>query len=234
MRSIISWKGWALAACALQLGAAGCGGRDPILDRADQLAAGDPAASTASGAPAVGQAPAPAPVRPEDPGVGVPGEPGPIDPGAPAPIDPGEPTPGVPDEPPPGVADQPPPDGQVGAIDLGPTVTVSGVVSMDDYRGSPVRIDVFDGDQLAAAGGKSKRPRVIATLQVAGPGPFSLEVPSAPGKVWLGAYADEDKDQRPGPLDPAAWAAENPIYVDKPRSGLKIKLERRPPPPTLE
>lgn len=231
MGSIISRGRGARWACALLLFGAACGGRDPILDRADQLAAGDAAANGGQG-PA--QAPAPAPGRPADPAAVVPGEPAPIDPGAPAPIDPGEPTPGVPEDPPPGIAGEPPPDGQVGMADLGPTVTVSGVVSMDDHRGSPVRIDVFDGDQLAAAGGKSKRPRVIATLQVAGPGPFSLEVPSAPGKVWLGAYADEDNDQRPGPLDPAAWAPDNPIYVDKPKAGLQIKLERRPPPPTLE
>lgn len=218
-----------------------CNGRDPILDRADQLAAADaaPAGQTPSprapSDPAIAQAPAPAPGAPPEPGAVAPGDPTPVDAGDPAPIDPGEPTPGVPDEPPPGVPDEPPPEGRVGEIDLGPTVTISGEILMDDYRGSPIRIDVFDGDQLAAAaGGKNKQPRVIVTLQIAGPGPFSTEVPIAPGKVWIGAYADEDGNGRPGPLDPAAWSPDNPIYVDKARSGLKIPLERRPPPPTLE
>lgn len=201
-----------------------CGGRDPILDRADELAGVDEAPAAAGGGPV--QAPAPAPGAPEAPPLGAGG--------VPAPGQAGEPTPVQPPEPAPGIPDQAPPGGQAFGGDLGPAVTVRGVVRMEGWSGTPIRIDVFDGDQLAAAGGKSTPPRVIAMQQLSQPGPYEVAVPSGVGKVWVGAYADENGNGRPDRADPSAWAEANPVYVDKDQSGVDVVLVRGAAPPQLE
>lgn len=208
---------------------AACDARDPILDRADQLAAGD-ATAAAEGAPVAEGA-----VQAPDPAPGAPAEPAPGGGGEPAPVQAGEPAPGIPEEPAPGVPDQPPPEGQpgLGAVD-GPTVRIRGAVRMEGWSGTPIRIDVFDGDQLAAAGGKVRPPRVIAMQQLSAPGAYELTVPVALGKVWIGAYADENGNGRPDRADPSAWAEANPVYVEKDQSGVDVVLVRGAAPPQLE
>ncbi len=193
-------------ALAIAIGGAGCG-RDPILDRADALDAGGPPGDPAAGQAPV-QAPAPAPAPPPGPGVlGV------------AP----EPTPGVPDAPPPG---QPP-----GAAPGGPQAPLTGEVRLPAGAKGRVHVDVFDGDQQAAAGASGARPSVVGMVRLDGPGPFSVEVPAGTAQAWIGAFADEDGDGRPGPTEPTVWYSGNPLQVGDGVSGIVLTLERRPPPP---
>jgi hypothetical protein len=207
---------------ALQV-AACSGGRDPILDRADELGA-------ASGG---GLAP----------GVGVPGTDGSPPPqpqaGDPPPQLPDEPPPVRPDEPPPGVPDQPAPadgaDAQGGdpgsGPPAGPQVSISGTVTVPSWAGGPIRIDVFDGDQQAAAGQDGPRPGIVAVGRLDKPGPFTLQVSASVDQVWVGGFVDEDRDGRPGHNDPSGWYAGNPVKTGADVGDITLSLSAPLPPP---
>jgi len=49
--------------------------------------------------------------------------------------------------------------------------------------------------------------------------------------VWIGAFADEDRDGKPGPLDPEIWYGGNPVTITADTTGIRLVLERRDPPP---
>lgn len=187
----------------------GCGGQDPILERAESMA-GEGGAAPAAAPPQPGAATAPAPGKPADPQ--------PVRPGEPQPVQPGQPQPGVPQEPPPGGG----PDG--------PAVTLKGTITVPGWKGGEIRIDVFDGDQKAAAG-TGKRPSVVAQGKVAEPGPFELRVPQSADRVWIGAFADEDKNGRPGHTDPTGWYSGNPVSTGADRGGIELELQAPKEPP---
>ena len=192
---------------------AACSGRDPILDRAD--ARSDTPAAQPGGHTTT---------QPNAPKRGTAAEPKPVKPPEPSPADPGAPKPGSADQPKPVQPGQPPPPGEAGGIAL------SGVVVLDDHKGGQIRVDVFDGDQKAASGG-GKRPGVVAMARLDSPGPFSVSVPAGTDRVWIGAFADEDQDGKPGPLDPEVWYAANPVSLKADTADIQLVLERRAPPP---
>lgn len=181
-----------------------CAGRDPILDRAEALD-GD---ARPGDAPATVSPPAPQRVQAAAP--------------TPAPAPP--PAPGTPPAPAPGEAGAPPPPGGEASV------TVRGVVVLPDHKGGPIRIDAFDGDQRAASGG-GPRPGVVGMARLEAPGPFTLQIPASTSQVWLGAFADEDQDGKPGPLDPEVWYAGNPLTITPDAPELTLVLQRRDPPP---
>ena len=194
-----------------------CSGQDPILDRAAEMQEGvsrvqtEPAsAGTIPGAPSTTGSGAPSQ------GAAVPPKPG--DPAAPSPGVPGQPAPGRPDQPSPGVPGS-----------AGPTVTLTGTVQVDGWGGGPIRVDIFDGNQQAAAG-SSKRPSVVAQANLDGPGAFEVRVPASAGQLWIGAFADEDRNGRPGPRDPSGWFGGNPVSVDGDQGGIVLRLQAAPPP----
>ena len=199
----------------------GCTGTDPILEKAAagasdaQPAAGGAAATTASDPPRKGQPAEPQPGRAGDPAPGKAGEPVPGKAGEPAAAKPAQPKP---------VQEGPPPPGQ------GPGVKLAGKVVLPDHKGGAIKVDVFDGDQKAASGG-GKRPGVVAMARLDAPGSFEVVVPEGVERVWLGAFADEDKDGKPGPLDPECWYDGNPVDMSKPQDDLELVLIRRAPPP---
>lgn len=171
-----------------------CGGRDPILDRADELAHEQGVVATPDPRPATsGTAGSPPPGQPE------------------------QPAPGVPEEPKPG-----------GIEIKGPSVVLSGTVEVPDWKGGPIRIDVFDGDQQAAANSTGQRPRVVAMARLEKPGPFDLRVPSTATQVWVGAYADENSDGKPDPTDPEAWFTGNPVSTGTDHPGVDLQLTTTP------
>lgn len=212
-----------------------CSGQDPILDRAAEMEGGGTAPAPSEPAPPSAVAPeqpapvaaaAPSPVAPGAPAPGAPSDPAPGDPGVPVPGDPGAPAPGDPDAPTPGVPDQPAP-GVPGAD--GPTVALAGTVAVEGWSGGPIRIDVFDGDQRAAAG-SAKRPSVVAQATVDRPGRFEVRVSTSAGRVWVGAFADENGNGRPDPRDPSGWYDRNPVLVDGDQGDIRLQLEAAPPP----
>lgn len=178
-------------------------GSDPILEQA----ARNDAAPSPSTSPT--STPEPARVQPSDPPPG--------DPGQPPPGDPGQPEPGVPTEPAPGSD--------------GPQVTLSGTIAVPDWKpGGSIRIDVFDGDQRDLS---APRPSVVGMQRLSEPGAFTVSVPASAEKVWIGAYADLDGDDRPSPAEPAGWYASNPVSLSGTVSGISFTLavEAPPPPP---
>jgi hypothetical protein len=203
---------------ALALLLLACSGQDPILDRAADMQGGG--AAPTAGAPAPGKTGSPPPTAgtPEPPRPGQGAAPSPADPGAPAPGDPGAPSPGVPDQPTPGVPGSD-----------GPSVALAGTVQVEDWGGGPIRIDIFDGDQQAAAG-SSKRPSVVAQARLEKPGPFEVRVPVGTTNVWIGGFADENRNGRPDPRDPSGWFGGNPVSVDGDQSGITLQLRSAPPP----
>ena len=197
--------------------AAACGSEDPILERAAEMEGRSTPPGAAAPAPVAGVAPAaagtpepPAPGRGTPPQVGRPGEPAPGDPGHPAPGRPKAPEPGSPGS-------------------DGPSVVLSGTVSVEAWAGGPIRLDIFDGDQLAAAG-SARRPSVVAQARVDQPGPFEVRVPVAASRVWVGGFADENRNGRPDPRDPSGWFDGNPVATDADRGDLVLKLRAAPPP----
>ena len=194
-----------------------CASEDPILERAAAMEEAGTAPAAASPAPPAGVAPAGVGIpEPPAPGQGTPPEA--VTPGEPAPGDPGQPAPGTPEQPRPGAPGSD-----------GPSVAVSGTISVEGWSGGPIRIDIFDGDQLAAAG-STKRPSVVAQAKLERPGPFEVRVPVAAGRVWVGAFADENRNGRPDPRDPSGWYGSNPVSVDEDRSGVILQLSAAPPP----
>jgi len=124
----------------------------------------------------------------------------------------------------PGRATPPPPPKEEAGTSL------SGEVVLADHKGGAIRVDVFDGDQKAASGG-GKRPGVVAMARLDAPGPFQVTVPAGTNRVWIGAFADEDQDGKPGPLDPEVWYAANPVVLNGNTADIQLVLERREPPP---
>lgn len=149
---------------------------------------------------------------------GVPVEPKPAPEGSPGGGTPG--IPGVGSSSGKGAAAAPPPSG--------PTVTISGVIAYAGWKGGEVRIDGFDGDHSK----HGLHPAVVTSTRIDRPGPFTLTVAQGLGKLYIEAAVDEDKDGKPGPLDPAGAADRYPVTVgDKDIVGLAITLIKREPPP---
>lgn len=110
-------------------------------------------------------------------------------------------------------------------------MTLSGTIEIAGWSGGPIRIDVFDGDQVAAAG-SDRRPNVVAQARLEKPGVFAVSVPVSANKVWIGAFADEDRDGKPGREDPSGWYGDNPVDLGADRGGLALKISRPEPPPS--
>ncbi len=216
---------------------------------------GAPPGSTPEAPPAAG---AQTPGAPGAQAPGVPGEAGatpPADPSVPPPggaigvpgsANPSQAAgkPGVPEQPKaapegspgggrPGIPGVGAPSGNGGAVAAppppsGPTVTVSGVIVYAGWKAGEVRIDGFDGDHSR----HSTQPGVVASTRIDRPGPFTLTVAQQLGKLYIEAVVDEDKDGRPGPLDPQGAADRYPVTVAaKDVVGLTITLAKREPPP---
>lgn len=100
-------------------------------------------------------------------------------------------------------------------------VLFEGKISVDNWSGKPIRIDIFDGDQRNIGG---KRPSVVLSEKLDTIGDFSIKVPQEEGNVWIGAYIDEDQDGRPGPKDPSGWYAGNPVSSTQNQSGISFSL----------
>ncbi len=203
---------WARMTAAGALGGlllVGCG-RDPILDRAESLDGTARTGAPQAASPQTAGAKQPATVQPADPPPGKPAGPSPGKPGAPPP--------GVPDEPRPG-----------GAVD-GPTVVLSGTIDVVDDLSGRVHVDVFDGDQRAAAGGGAKRPSVVGLVRLDGPGAFSVQVPQSAQTVWVGGFVDVDGNGRPSPDEPSGWLQANPVSTAADVGGLRLILKADPPP----
>jgi hypothetical protein len=202
----------------------GCGG-DPILARADDERAdevGDRAGEPgAAPLPVPGVAPQPQPGQANPPVAGVPGEPGE---GLPD-----EPEPGIPEPPAPGDPSQPPPPGGAdpGTQPSIPRSAVSGVVRYEAYRQGSIRVDVFDGDQRDL----SAHPGVVAWADLPAPGPFTVQVPTSAGKVWLSAYNDANGNGRPDDQDPRGYDEGSPVGVEGGDvTGVVIALKYEPQP----
>lgn len=212
----------------------GCG-RDPILDRAESLdaPAGEAPARSAkpgppSGSPQAGKTGAQAgKTGDRKPGATHRelGGPQPGVPAQPAPGDPAEPGPGRPDAPAPGVPEEPSP----GAAHGGPSVQLSGRVTVEGDAEGTVRIDVFDGDQRAAAASGTP-PKVVAQARLETAGDFSVAVPQGAGSVWIGGFVDQNGNGRPDRDEPAGWVAANPLSTAADHSGLELVLRVDPPP----
>jgi len=113
----------------------------------------------------------------------------------------------------------------------GPQVRVEGTITVPDWKpGGSVRIDVFDGDQRDLS---APRPSVVGMARLSEPGAFSVSVPASAGRVWLGAYADLNGDDRPSPSEPSGWYGGNPIDLSGAATGIDLRLtvEAPPPPP---
>lgn len=192
-----------ISVAALLLIGGACG-RDPILERADELE--DEERGNEAGRPGTPATPGPGQASEPPPGEGV--------------------------APPPGTATAPPPGTPSGPAGPGgddqPRVVITGEVRLPDYEVGKVRLDVFDGDQKNLDG---PRPSVVAVVELERPGAFSIEVPASAAQIWIGAFIDEDQNGRPGPQDPSGWYLGNPVATEGGASGIIIDLVRQPPPP---
>ena len=103
----------------------------------------------------------------------------------------------------------------------GPKIKVEGSISLENWNGKVIRIDVFDGDQRNLDG---PRPKVVATKKVDQPGSFSLSLPQNEKGFWIGAYCDVDEDGKPGPTDPFGWYTGNPVQGDRDHTDIQIVL----------
>jgi hypothetical protein len=214
----------------------GCA-KDPILEAVEamedehiEVAGGEPIpgipedpepGQLAEDPTVAGLAAAPEPGVPEDPTPGTPEEPSPAAPGSEARPDPPpggdgvalEPEPGIPKEPSPAPAGSP--GGadhggkEEGQVDQGPHVLLRGQVSGGSGE-AKIRIDLFDGDQRNVSG---PRPKVVGVHEIEGPGPFELSIPVSASRVWIGAYADTNGNNRPDKGEPSGWYARNPIHL---------------------
>lgn len=100
-------------------------------------------------------------------------------------------------------------------------VNFEGTISVENWSGKSIRIDVFDGDQRNIGG---KRPSVILSETVEKIGSFSIKIPQEDIMVWIGAYIDEDQDGRPGPTDPSGWYEGNPVSAKTAQKGISFSL----------
>jgi hypothetical protein len=108
-------------------------------------------------------------------------------------------------------------------------VVFEGTISVNDWSGKPIRIDVFDGDQRNIGG---KRPSVIISETVNKIGTFSIEIPQKDVMVWIGGFIDEDQDGRPGPKDPSGWYTGNPVSAKDNQKGITFSLGFPDAPPS--
>ena len=175
---------------------------DPILDKATKIkeeSVKNLQSSSSSPKPGTPKEPKPVQVKPKP---GTPKEPKPVQ-VKPKPVKPKE---GKPEK------------------ESKPKVTLSGRVEIlgdGDWKGKPIRIDVFDGDQQAIDG---PRPKVVSTKRIKQQGDFTLSVQQKDQSLWLGAYCDVDGDGRPGPNDPSGWFSQNPISAAKDSNEIVIQL----------
>jgi hypothetical protein len=103
------------------------------------------------------------------------------------------------------------------------------VLTVEGGAEGTVRIDVFDGDQRAAAASGTP-PKVVAQARLDAAGAFSLAVPQGPGSVWIGGFVDQNDNGRPDRDEPAGWLAANPLSTASDHSGLELVLRVEPPP----
>ena len=89
-------------------------------------------------------------------------------------------------------------------------IIVSGKITVENWSGNKIRIDIFDGDQQSLTG---PRPSVVKVEYQSKPGPFQISVPKSEKGIWIGGYVDEDGDGKPGPKDPSGWYEYNPVSV---------------------
>ena len=179
---------------------------------------------------------------PEEPKPGIPVEPEPGIPGSAPPSSLSNPTPGVPGEIIPGQPTQPsvgiPEDptpfqeggdrGSSAPVTSGPMMTLRGRIVFPDYRQGPIRVDIFDGDQLDFGG---NGPSIVAKVPLDKPGIFEVQIPVSKKMVWLSAFNDENMDGRPSPMDPTGHLLTNPVLTTKgDQLNLNIALERRTAP----
>jgi len=181
----------------------------------------------------VGLAAEPQPGTPAEPEPGIPEDPEPAPAGSenmPEPPSsgdgvPSQPEPGTPEEPtpaPPGTpggADHPGKEG--GMVDEGPHVIIRGSISSGSSDGK-IRIDLFDGDQRNVSG---PRPKVVGVHEINQSGPFELSIPASVGKVWLGAYLDANKNNRPDKGEAVGWYSRNPVHLDDVPKAVNITLQ---------
>ena len=130
---------------------------------------------------------------------------------------PAEPNPGIPAEPPPG---QP-----LGGT--GPQVNLSGTVTLENWSGAPIRVDIFDGDQRNLNG---PRPSVIGVVRLEALGAWQVSVPASASELWIGGYADDNRDGKPDHEEPVGWYAGNPVAGGAARSALDLILKIDTPP----
>ncbi len=214
-------------------GTASAGGQVGTAQRGHPMDGGVAAGSSAPDGSGAGDAGEPVPGIPDEPTPAPPGTPGggkpPAQDGEAGQVGvAGEPPPGVPDEPRPGNPDEPSPSGRRPPPTAGPKVLLSGTVAYDGFSGGMLRVDIFDGDHLRQG---AKRPSVVAMVNLDGPGPFQVEVPVSAGRVWVSAFNDADRNERPGPLDPTGFYDGNPVPTDRgPQKNLTVRLIQRAPP----
>ena len=236
----------------LFIGMSGCA-KDPILQAAESMETdaqenGAPVQSEEGVVPGTpeeplpgvpgdamteGLAEEPTPGNPEDPEPGIPEDPEPAAPGAenmpePPPSGdgvPAQPEVGVPDEPkpaPPGTPGGAEHSGKGGGIvDEGPHVIIRGSISSGSLNGK-IRIDLFDGDQRNVSG---PRPKVVGVHEINESGPFEVSIPASVGKVWLGAYLDANKNNRPDKGEAVGWYSRNPVHLDDVPKAVNITLK---------
>jgi hypothetical protein len=107
-------------------------------------------------------------------------------------------------------------------------VNLSGRVEFAAFDGGLLRVDIFDGDNLRHG---SKRPSVVATVELDAPGSFTVAVPVSAEYVWVSAFNDADRNDRPGPLDPSGSYDGNPVPTGKgDQSNLTVRLIARDAP----
>ena len=198
----------------------GCGGQDPILDRAEEIRGqGGPEATRNSGPSAGGvrpsssSSPAPGSV-----GVGVPDEP--------PPGSPDEPPPGSPDQPLPGSADessrQPPPVQGEGA-----EATLSGMIVVPDGMSGTINLKAFVSQPMDGQGHPNLAgPDVKITAEGVSTR-FEMTVKNGDQPIWLEAHLDMGElDGRPGPGEPFGRGHQG-IPTTQDTAGLELKLEVR-------
>ncbi len=170
---------------------------------------------------------------PEEPVPGVPEEPEPAVPDAPHPEglqDTGR-TLGLPEAPEPGIPEEPTPappgspggaerDGEKNEV-TGPHITLSGRVNMDVSLEAKIRIDIFDGDHRNL---NAPRPKVVQFHELQRAGSFEISVPQDAKRVWIGAYADLNGNNRPDRGEPRGWYSRNPVFLMDVTETILIEL----------
>ncbi len=119
---------------------------------------------------------------------------------------------------------QEPPPGQ--PLGDGPQVQLSGAISVADWSGAPIRVDIFDGDQRDLDG---PRPSVVGVVRLEQPGAWTASVSADTPRLWVGAYADENRDGKPDHDEPVGWYGGNPVAGGADRSGIDLVLTVQPP-----